>query len=72
MGNTPSFGLPALGPVWTNELRTVLRDLHGLDETEAGKALERGLLIAGYPLDVDFVAAADAFEIIEHGLPLPR
>jgi hypothetical protein len=61
-------GLPCMGPVWMSELGAALTTVHGLGAADAARALRRGLLVAGYPLDVDFVAAADAFEIIEHAL----
>jgi hypothetical protein len=63
--------LPPLGTVSAAELAAVLRASHGLGEEESRRALARGMLLTGYPLEADRVASADAFEVIEHALRSP-
>ena len=60
--------LPSLGTVSTVELEAVLRTSHGLSRAESSRALLKGMLLTGYPLEADRVASADAFEVIDHAL----
>ena len=56
---------PGLGEVQLSELFTVLVDHHGFGFMDAVQTLTTALTFAGYPVEADEVAAADAFEIVD-------
>lgn len=56
---------PGLGYVRVSELFQVLVDSHGLTVMHAVRELGTAMLAAGYPMDVDEVSAADAFDILD-------
>ena len=67
---TREHALPGLGDVRADELLAALVNRHRLSATGAARALELGILMAGYPPDTDAVLAADALDIIDWALRL--
>jgi hypothetical protein len=65
-------GIPALEPVPVRELRDLLVHAHGFSPARADRALAAGMLVAGYPVGYDRLAAADAFALVEDILRQPR
>ncbi|MGY2701967.1 hypothetical protein [Nocardioides sp. URHA0032] len=56
--------VPCLGPVPITDLFVMLVDDHGLSVGDAVRGLAVETAAAGYPLDVDAISAADAFDVI--------
>ena len=67
-----SGALPSLGSVSTSELLTLLVRRHSFTPLGARQAITVGMLMAGYPSDCVDIAAADAFDVVEHSLGHPR
>ena len=58
--------LPSMGVVSVAELSAILTEQPGSCAEAVGRAIGVALLVAGYPADIDVVAAADAFDVLDN------
>lgn len=65
---TCGYMVPCLGLIGVDELVEIVASRGSLEAEDATRAVQRGVLCAGYRTDCDDVTAADAFDIVEEAL----